>query len=54
MATLTATPRSGVRSGASTVFMASTPFLQLQALWDAEFVVKSPIMPIEDRSFNRG
>ena len=41
MASLTATLRSGVRSGAGTVFMASTPFLQLQALWYyAEFVVK--------------
>ena len=40
MASLTATPRSGVPSGAGTVFMASTPFLQLQALWYAEFVVK--------------
>ena len=40
MASLTATPRSGVRSGAGTVFMASTPFLQLQVLWYAEFVVK--------------
>ena len=40
MASLTATPRSGVRSGAGTVFTASTPFLQLQALWYAEFVAK--------------
>ena len=40
MASLTATPWSGVRSKAGTVFMASTPFLQLQALWYAEFVVK--------------
>ena len=40
MASLTATPRSGVRSGAGTVFMASILFLQLQALWYAGFVVK--------------
>ena len=39
MARLTATPRSGVRSGAGTVFMASTPFFQLQALWYAQLVV---------------
>ena len=36
---LTVTLRRGVRSGAGTVFMASTPFLQLQALWYAEIVV---------------
>ena len=40
MASLTATPRRGVRSGAGPVSMASTPFLQLQALKYAEFVVK--------------
>ena len=32
--------KSGVRSGAGTVFMASTPFLQLQAFSYAELVVK--------------
>ena len=40
MASLTAIPRSGVRSGAGTVFMVSTPFLGLHAFWYAEFVVK--------------
>ena len=40
MASLTATPRRDVRSGAGTVFIASTPFLQLQASWYSEFVAK--------------
>ena len=40
MASLTATPRSGVRPGVGTVFMASTPFIQLQESLYAEFVVK--------------
>ena len=40
MVSLAATQRSGVRSGAGTVFMAITPFLQLQALWYAECLVK--------------
>ena len=40
MPSLMATPRSGVRAGAGIVFMASTLFFRLQALWFAEFVVK--------------
>ena len=40
MASLTAAPRSGVRSGAGTIFMDRIPFLRLQALWYADIVVK--------------